>query len=161
VKNVVVTVVAKLGNLEPDAFWFVMDNRNWMHPLDDQGRRRPYKDLSKSVADLVDDPFRSLAGELRRAGGFAKDTAPFSEFLWSEEADFLPGGCGPVPTWLIPEDSVVLRAGAHSALAAMRGFAAAMAILGALGFPALAFAALLLVGAVPLVWSWTIARRRA
>jgi hypothetical protein len=29
------------------------------------------KDLPKSVADLVDDPFRSLAGELRRAGGFA------------------------------------------------------------------------------------------
>ena len=35
---------------------------------------------------LKDDPFRSLAGALRRAGGFAKDTRPFSEFLW---ADFL------------------------------------------------------------------------
>jgi hypothetical protein len=97
-----------------------------MHPFDDRGRRRPYADLPKSVADLVDDPFRSLAGELRRSGGFAKDTAPFSEFLWadffrrrikrklveddfdhavetalllakSEEADFLPGWCGPVP----------------------------------------------------------------
>ena len=39
-----------------------------------------------TVAKLIDDPFRSLAGELRRAGGFAKDTTPFSEFLW---ADFL------------------------------------------------------------------------
>ena len=39
-----------------------------------------------TVAELIDDPFRSLAGELRRAGGFAKDTTPFSEFLW---ADFL------------------------------------------------------------------------
>jgi hypothetical protein len=38
------------------------------------------------VSGLKDDPFRSLAGELRRAGGFAKDTTPFSEFLW---ADFL------------------------------------------------------------------------
>jgi hypothetical protein len=28
---------------------------------------------------LQDDPFRSLAGELRRAGGFAKDTTPYSE----------------------------------------------------------------------------------
>jgi hypothetical protein len=28
----------------------------------------------------------SLAGELRLAGGYAKDTTPFSEFLW---ADFL------------------------------------------------------------------------
>jgi hypothetical protein len=63
---------------------------------------------------------------LRRAGGFAKDTTPFSEFLWadffrkrikrkaievdfahamekalqlakSEEANYLPGWCGPAP----------------------------------------------------------------
>ena len=33
---------------------------------------------------LKDDPFRSLAGELRRAGGFAKETTPFSEFLWAD-----------------------------------------------------------------------------
>ena len=57
-----------------------------MHPFDDKGRRRDCKDIPKSVRDLVDDPFRSLAGELRRAGGFARDTTPFSEFLW---ADFL------------------------------------------------------------------------
>jgi len=38
------------------------------------------------MADLADDPYRSVAGELRRQGGFAKDTTPFSEFLW---ADFL------------------------------------------------------------------------
>jgi hypothetical protein len=77
------------------------------------------------MADLVDDPFRSLAGELPRAGGFAKDTTPFSEFLWtdflrrrmkrktverdferavekaiklakSEDAAYLPGWCGPL-----------------------------------------------------------------
>ena len=63
-----------------------MDNRSWMHPFDAKGERRHYRDIPKSVTELVDDPFRSLAGELRRAGGFAKDTTPFSEFLW---ADFL------------------------------------------------------------------------
>jgi hypothetical protein len=72
--------------LERDAFWVVLDNRNWMHPFDDKGRRLDYKDIPQSIADLSDDPFRSLSGELRRAGGFAKDTTPFSEFLW---ADFL------------------------------------------------------------------------
>ena len=35
---------------------------------------------------MEDDPYRSLAGELRAIGGFAKDSSPFSEFLW---ADFL------------------------------------------------------------------------
>jgi len=67
---------------------------------------------------------RGIAGELRRVGGFAKDTTPFSEFLWadflrrklsrkdvennfskaieralalgkSKDAVYLPGWCGP------------------------------------------------------------------
>jgi hypothetical protein len=126
VKDVAVTMVANLSNLEIDSFWFVMDNRNWMHPFDDQGRRREYRDIPKSVTEMVDDPFRSLAGELRRLGGFAKDTTPFSEFIWadflrrrlkrksvdkdfngaleqalelakSEDANYLPGWCGPSP----------------------------------------------------------------
>jgi hypothetical protein len=125
-KVVAVTVIANLGKLDRDAFWFVMDNRDWTHPFDADGRRRPFGDLPKSVDKLVDDPFRSLAGELRRAGGFAKDTTPFSEFLWADflrrrmkrkavdtnfdhaleqalelsksvDANYLPGWCGPVP----------------------------------------------------------------
>ena len=125
VKSVLVTIVAKLSRLEPDAFWFVLDCHNWMHPFDAEGRRRDYKDIPKSVKDLVDDPFRSLAGELRHIGGFAKDTTVFSEFLWADflrrrmkrakveadfdgalqqalelaksgDADYLPGWCGPV-----------------------------------------------------------------
>jgi len=126
VKKVLVTIVANLRKLDRDAFWFVLENRSWMHPFDDEGRRRDYKDIPKSIGGLVDDPFRSLAGELRRAGGFAKDTTPFSEFLWadflrrrlkrkvverdfghavekalqlakSEDAGYLPGWCGPAP----------------------------------------------------------------
>src|SRR5262249_15067153 len=125
VNEVLVTVIASLKQLERDAFWFVLENRNWMHAFDDRGRRRGYDDIPKSVDRLIDDPFRSLAGELRLAGGFAKDTTPFSEFLWAdflcrrirrklverdcdralqlalkfariEEADYLPGWCGPV-----------------------------------------------------------------
>lgn len=125
VQDVAITVVADLGKLEPDAFWINLDNRGWMHPFDAQGRRCDYSAIPKKITDLVDDPFRSLAGELRRIGGFAKDTTPFSEFLWadflrrrikqklveadfsealenamklakSEDADYLPGWCGPV-----------------------------------------------------------------
>ena len=80
VKDVAVTVIANLSNLDRDAFWFVMDSE-WTHLFDANGRRRPYGDLPKSVDKLVDDPFRSLAGELRRAGGFAKDTTPFTNFF--------------------------------------------------------------------------------
>jgi len=125
VKDVLVTVAADLRGLSRGAFWFVMENRNWTHAYDAEGRRRDYDDMPTSVAELVDDPFRSLAGELRLAGGYAKDTTPFSEFLWADflrrrmkrklverdfdralkealklaksmDADYLPGWCGPV-----------------------------------------------------------------
>ena len=69
VKEVAITVAINLSELDRHAFWTVMDNRNLMHPYDAEGVRRPYRDIPKSVAELIDDPFRSLAGELRRAGG--------------------------------------------------------------------------------------------
>jgi hypothetical protein len=86
VKDILVTVIGDLSMVGRDAFWGVMDNKRWVYPYDAKGERRPFKDLPTSIRDLKDDPYRSLAGELRRDGGFAKDTTPFSEFLW---ADFL------------------------------------------------------------------------
>jgi hypothetical protein len=86
VKSVFVSTFEDLGKLDNDTFWFVLDNRGWMHPFDAEGERRSHGHIPKSVDQLKDDPYRSLAGELRRMGGFAKDTSPFSEFLW---ADFL------------------------------------------------------------------------
>lgn len=84
--DVLVSVVSDLSALEPEAFWTVMDHRNWVYPYDSNGKRRDIAAIPKSVTGLTDDPFRSLAGALRRVGGFAKDTTPYSEFLW---ADFL------------------------------------------------------------------------
>jgi hypothetical protein len=123
-KSVFVTVVADLSRLPADHFWNMMAFNGWVHPYDSKGRRRPYSELPKSVKSMEDDPYRSLAGELRAVGGYAKDTSPFSEFLWADflrprirpkaikadfdaaltkalalaktpEADYLPGWCGP------------------------------------------------------------------
>ena len=69
-----------------DEFWTTLEDHNWTHPFDDEGRRRSYDNMPTSVDDLTDDPYRSLAGSLKRAGGYTKDKAPFSEFRW---ADFL------------------------------------------------------------------------
>jgi len=125
VVDILTTVVADLSALDKDAFWFNLENRSWMHSYDDEGKRRDYTAIPKSIDALIDDPFRSLAGGLRRVGGYAKDTTPFSEFLWADflrrrmkrksveddyeqameqalvlaksmEADYLPGWCGPV-----------------------------------------------------------------
>jgi len=124
VKDVLVSAVADLRNLTDDEFWVYIDNRSWVHPYDAAGRRRDFDAIPRKIAGLKDDPFRSVAGELRRMGGFAKDTTPFSEFLWADfmrrrisrsvakndfpkalkqamklakspEAGYLPGWCGP------------------------------------------------------------------
>ena len=88
IKEVLVTVVADLSDAEDEVFWHILDQNNWVHPYDEGGRRREFSEIPKSIEKLKDDPFRSLAGELRRAGGFAKDTMAYSEFLW---ADFFRG----------------------------------------------------------------------
>jgi hypothetical protein len=86
VKRVFVSTFEDLAKLDNDTFWFVLDSHGWMHPFDTDGERRPHGHIPKSIDKLKDDPYRSLAGGLRRLGGYAKDTSPFSEFLW---ADFL------------------------------------------------------------------------
>lgn len=126
VEEVAITVVADLSGLKRGAFWFYLENRSWTHLYDARGKRRSHEDLPDSVVGLVDDPYRSLAGALRRAGGYAKETTPFNEFLWAdflrrrikrtsveedfdaaltkafklakgEQAAYLPGWCGPAP----------------------------------------------------------------
>lgn len=127
VRDVLVDVVADLSKVDKESFWIVMDCRGWCHPYDSDGIRRTFDDIPPSIADLKDDPYRSLAGELRRTGGYAKDITPFSEFIWadflrrnikkkaiekdfndalatalklakSEDAGYLPGWCGAVAT---------------------------------------------------------------
>jgi hypothetical protein len=123
-EQVLTTIVADLSALDQHEFWTFIDNRGWAHPYDSKGRRRDFAMIPKAIKELKDDPYRSLAGELRRLGGFAKDTTPFSEFLWADffrrrvkrallkrdfaealkramalaegpEAKHLPGWCGP------------------------------------------------------------------
>jgi hypothetical protein len=126
VKDVQIVIYGDLSMVDEALFWPTMSARSWVHPFDDNGHRRDYKAIPKHLRDLVDDPYRSLAGELRRMGGFAKDTEAFSEFQWadflrrrikkpsveksfaralekamelakSREAIYLPGWCGPDP----------------------------------------------------------------
>jgi hypothetical protein len=124
VRDVLVNIVADLSSLAREEFWIFLDNRDWCHPYDADGHRRDFDAIPSTVAEMQDDPFRSLAGDLRRAGGYAKDETPFSEFIWADflrrrlkrkaveknftdalgkalilaksgSADYLPGWCGP------------------------------------------------------------------
>ena len=79
-------VLADLSHLARHEFWTFLDNSAWCHAYDEEGRRRELADIPRRLDRLADDPFRSLAGALIRAGGCAKSSRPFAEFLW---ADFL------------------------------------------------------------------------
>jgi hypothetical protein len=98
--------------------------RTGRKPIPEKRNARQYGDIPNAITGLINDPYRSLAGALRRAGGYAKDATPFSEFLWADfmrrrikrsvvekkfqrslktalaaaktpEARYLPGWCGP------------------------------------------------------------------
>lgn len=83
VEHVLVSVIADLGHLKTDAFLNFMDNRNWLHPFDERGERQAYDALPRHIGKLIDDPYRSLAGAVRRSGGYAKVDILYSEFLWA------------------------------------------------------------------------------
>ena len=102
-----------------------MDFHGWTHPYDSKGRRRQYSELPKTIKTMEDDPYRSLAGELRTHGrlrqGFnailgisvGRFPAPANQgqerseptssaaltkalaLAKSGEADYLPGWSGP------------------------------------------------------------------
>ena len=79
-----VTVLRDLSALDETMFWRMMEHQRWAHPYDDQGKRRSFDSIPRKLTQLADDPYRSLAGMVRAAGGYAKDTEPFAEFLWAD-----------------------------------------------------------------------------
>jgi len=88
-RDVLVTVVLDLSALDLNAFWTVLDHKSLVYPFDPQGRRRDFADIPKTVMQLKDDPFRSLAGELRRAGGTKSSAAQPRKYSRNELGDWL------------------------------------------------------------------------
>jgi hypothetical protein len=84
VREVWLAELDDLSWLEPAVFWRTMEFRSWTHPYDQRGRRRSYEDMPDRLTRLKNDPYRSLAGMVRRAGGFAKEQTVFAEFLWAD-----------------------------------------------------------------------------
>ena len=72
------------SNLPIAQFWPKMATAHWVHPIDQSGKPRPFEDLPDHLQKLVDDPYRSLAGYVRDAGGYEKTPTAFAEFLWAD-----------------------------------------------------------------------------
>ncbi|OZB63808.1 MAG: hypothetical protein B7X31_05230 [Thiomonas sp. 13-66-29] len=84
VQSTQLVLMQDFAALSPREFWVVMDQHQWVHPYDRHGHRRDFNELPKKLTDLIDDPYRSLAGVIKSSGGFPKDGEPFAEFLWAD-----------------------------------------------------------------------------
>jgi hypothetical protein len=67
----------------PADFWQKMQARHWVYLYDAKGNRIAPSALPKHIADLADDPYRSLAGYAENAGYFHRTDAYFMEFEWA------------------------------------------------------------------------------
>ena len=77
-------IMGNFSNLSDSDFWKKMNANKWVYTYDENGKGPlPISSLPSTVADLKDDPYRSLAGAVRQNGGYNKTTAPFAEFLWA------------------------------------------------------------------------------
>jgi hypothetical protein len=79
-----VCVEGDLSDHDIDKFWKAMNKNLWVHPLDANGVRHYYASIPDHLDKLVDDPYRSLAGYVRDAGGFDKTPTAFAEFIWAD-----------------------------------------------------------------------------
>ncbi len=79
-----VCVEEDLSSHDLDKFWKAMNKSLWVHPLDANGVRHYYATIPEHLDKLVDDPYRSLAGYVRDAGGYDKTPTAFAEFIWAD-----------------------------------------------------------------------------
>lgn len=77
-------VLKDYSQLDESTFWLMMEHQQWVHPYNNKGVRQPISKLPENLLSLTDDPYRSLAGEVRKAGGYSKYQTPYVEFLWAD-----------------------------------------------------------------------------
>jgi hypothetical protein len=82
--RVVVSVQHNRAGLVGYHFWKAMQKGRLVYLFDNYGGgpMRP-KDLCTHIKDLANDPYRSLAWEVRTRYGYGKSPHAFAEFLWA------------------------------------------------------------------------------
>ena len=65
-------------------FWPRMRDARWAHPIDQHGQLQSFEAIPDHLEKLIDDPYRSLAGYVRDAGGYEKSPTAFCEFQWAD-----------------------------------------------------------------------------
>jgi hypothetical protein len=74
---------------DPPQFWKQLDERKWLRLADSAGNPITPDALPRTLKDLPDDPYRTLAWMVRKANGYCRALMkpappPFAEFLWAD-----------------------------------------------------------------------------
>lgn len=70
------------SNLPKKEFFKVLDSLQFIHQYDENGQ--PGGEIPKRLIDLKNDHYRSLAGFVRKSGGYKKVNKPYLEFEWAD-----------------------------------------------------------------------------
>lgn len=81
---VFIHVVEDWSRRGPEAFWKKMEARGYARLADENGRRIEALQLPRTVMDIPDDPYRSLAAAARERDAFKKTSVFFAEFKWAD-----------------------------------------------------------------------------
>lgn len=76
-------IVAHLFDACESEFWHEMEQRHWVYLKNAQGQAILPSQLPAHLGHMENDPYRSLAGEVRDLDGFQKTDTPFAEFQWA------------------------------------------------------------------------------
>ena len=86
-EKVVINIVADWSHLPESGFWEEMESHHYVWCHNELGKAVDIKDLPRflprTVKQLKNDPYRSLAAIVRKRGGFEKVWTPFAEFHWA------------------------------------------------------------------------------
>jgi hypothetical protein len=83
IEKMCIAVDADLSSLTTTDFWKELEKRNWVYLFDNQDQAVTPDQLPPNVTRLQDDPYRSLAWQVREQGGYEKTETPFAEFQWA------------------------------------------------------------------------------
>jgi len=71
------------SDLDEKRFWPKMEDAGYCWPIDADGNRRPFAAIPHHISELTDNPWRTLARQVRGTAFDDLDT-PFQEFIWGD-----------------------------------------------------------------------------
>lgn len=87
IDRVFITILEDWSDKDDETFWQDMQDHHYVWLYDEHGSEITIDKflvlLPRTIKELKNDPFRSIAGVLRRQGVYEKDWTPYSEFKWA------------------------------------------------------------------------------